>query len=104
MVKITTINERESLRLGLKFGDGALNPNPSSASYKIKDVETGTLIKPSAYIQLTGREGEIIVPRSVNVILNTENDKERKVIIFDWDYNNDDEGGVKKYYYNIVKE
>jgi len=99
---IVTITEKQGITLDIAFHDtyGSII-TPSTITYNVKDIASDTFtVNPTPVDPDTSITVDIV--SDDNVILDRENNKERRVFTILWTYNNG-LGGSKEFHYTIKR-
>ena len=85
MSTITTINERSTRKMRIRFFDFDGRPfTPTYFKYSIHDVQTGATIKPVTEVVPTGSVCDVIITSADNAIINDNLQSELKCFTLEW--------------------
>jgi hypothetical protein len=97
------INEKTSCTLEVTFKDeDKVSVVPETITYRIDDVDSGTVIKAATAFTLPASVIEIEITSAQNKILNESNDNEERVVTVEFDYNSSTKHGTSEYRYKIL--
>lgn len=96
-----TVNEKSSSFLTITFYDkDGVGVSPTSATWKVHDLETGTVLKAAVSLSAgSSVEVELTVP--INSLVTSTNQFETHVVTVEATYSGSDHGHNEQYYYQV---
>jgi hypothetical protein len=103
-IKMDIINQETTYTLGLDFTDdqgGAVTP--TSASYRIDDLESGNEVVPWTSIFPTTSSFDLVVTAEQNAMAGNSTDRETRVVTVKFGYSADSKQDTDEYRYWISR-